>query len=404
MGSTHSSQSPLEAFDDDDREEEEEEEGVRSRNPKSSKEKVLEQEPEVLPCRTAASPLSPQPSAAGTPRMLGPSVKVWDPCNVLLQPPPSPPALFAPGAASAAMDRDTEVFLIAHGECASSLRPDLVGGRWSTAAGLTANGERQARALAVFLKSQGVRFDEVYSSPLDRARTTAAFICRELGFAEEQIQPSDALVEISQGQWEGCLRSEVYTQEIVNLISNTQPDFCAPSGESLRQVVFRMIEFLNMTVLRLPEKLAVADTPIHQTEAKELSCNGSANLVQDRDGPHWDLMYRLTRPSLQRKKSGKSRLQFVTTGDDDDPKDEFSPREVTQGNLLPDGGRNPTFSMGIFTHATPIKCFLTGLLDCSPVMSHRISIDDSSVTVLHHSLRTGWQIKRLNDTAHLRLL
>ncbi|URE33615.1 phosphoglycerate mutase [Musa troglodytarum] len=377
MGSTHSSQSPLEAFDDDDREEEEEEEGVRSRNPKSSKEKVLEQEPEVLPCRTAASPLSPQPSAAGTPRMLGPSVKVWDPCNVLLQPPPSPPALFAPGAASAAMDRDTEVFLIAHGECASSLRPDLVGGRWSTAAGLTANGERQARALAVFLKSQGVRFDEVYSSPLDRARTTAAFICRELGFAEEQIQPSDALVEISQGQWEGCLRSEVYTQEIVNLISNTQPDFCAPS---------------------------VADTPIHQTEAKELSCNGSANLVQDRDGPHWDLMYRLTRPSLQRKKSGKSRLQFVTTGDDDDPKDEFSPREVTQGNLLPDGGRNPTFSMGIFTHATPIKCFLTGLLDCSPVMSHRISIDDSSVTVLHHSLRTGWQIKRLNDTAHLRLL
>ncbi|CAL9165110.1 unnamed protein product [Musa hybrid cultivar] len=404
MGSAHSSHSPLEAFDDDDdREEEEEEEGVRSRNPKSSKEKVLEQEPEVLPCRTAASPLSPQPSAAGTPRMLGPSVKVWDPCNVLLQLPPSPLALFARGAASAATDRATEVFLIAHGECASSLRPDLVGGRWSTAARLTANGERQARALAVFLKSQGVRFDEVYSSPLDRARTTAAFISRELGFAEEQIQSSDALVEISQGQWEGCLRSEVYTQEIVNLISKTQPDFCAPSGESLRQVAFRMIEFLNMTVLRLPEKLAVADTPIHQTEAKELSCNGSANLVQDGDGPHWDLMYRLNRPSLQRKKSGKSRLQFVTTGDDD-PKDEFSPREVTQGNLLPDGGRNPTFSMGIFTHATPIKCFLTGLLDCSPVMSHRISIDDSSVTVLHHSLITGWQIKRLNDTAHLRLL
>ncbi|RWW41315.1 hypothetical protein BHE74_00053203 [Ensete ventricosum] len=404
MGSAHSSQSPLEAFDDDDREEEEEE-GVRSRNPKSSKEKVLEQEPEVLPCRTAASPLSPQPSVAGTPRMLGPSVKVWDPCNVLLQPPPSPLALFARGAASAATDRVTEVLLIAHGECAASLRPDLVGGRWSTAAGLTANGERQARALAVFLKSQGVRFDEVYSSPLDRARTTAAFICRELGFAEEQIQSSDALVEMSQGQWEGCLRSEVYTQEIVNLISRTQPDFCAPSGESLRQVAFRMIQFLNMTVLRLPEKLAVADVPIHQTEAKELSCNGSAGLVQDRDVPHWDPMNRLNRPSLQRKKSGKSRLQFVTTTGDDDPKDEFSPRgEVTQGNLLPDGGGNPTFSMGIFTHATPIKCLLTGLLDCSPVMSHRVSIDDTSVTALHHSLRTGWQIKRLNDTSHLRLL
>jgi hypothetical protein len=37
-------------------------------------------------------------------------------------------------------------------------------------------------------------------------------------------------------------------------------------------------------------------------------------------------------------------------------------------------------------------------------MSQRICIDDSSVTVLEHLPRTGWQIKRLNDTAHLRLL
>ncbi|CAL9090596.1 unnamed protein product, partial [Musa acuminata var. zebrina] len=119
-----------------------------------------------------------QPSAAGTPRLLGPSIKVWDPCNVLLLPPPPPLALFARGAASATADRVTEVLLIAHGECAASVRPDLVGGRWAAVAGLTPNGERQARALAVFLKSQGVRFDEVYSSPLDRARATAAFVCR----------------------------------------------------------------------------------------------------------------------------------------------------------------------------------------------------------------------------------
>ncbi|WOL12875.1 hypothetical protein Cni_G21643 [Canna indica] len=408
MGSAHSSQPRLEVSEGDDDEEEEEEEEeeegvVLSRNPIPPKEKVLEQEPEILPCRASASPLSPQPSAAGTPRLLGPSIKVWDPCNVLLLPPPPPLAFFSRGAASAAVDRVTEVLLIAHGECAASLWPDLVGGRWQEAAGLTKNGERQARALAVFLKSQGVRFDEVYSSPLDRARATATFVCRELGFAEEQIQSSDSLFEISYGQWEGCLRSEVYTGEMVNLIDRTQPDFCAPSGESLRQVVFRMTEFLNRTVLRLPEKLAVADTSVHQNESKELSHNSSANSVQDRDGQHWDLLYRLNRPSLQRKKSGKSRLQFVTTGDNETDED-FSPGEVTQGNLLPDGSRNTVFSIGIFTHAIPIKCLITGLLDCSPVMSHKISIDDSSVTALHHSLRTGWQIKRLNDTAHLRLL
>ncbi|XP_074579931.1 uncharacterized protein LOC141836361 [Curcuma longa] len=398
MGSAQSSQPGVVASDDDD---DEEEVGVMSRNPIiPSKEKVLEQEPEILPCRAAASPLSPQPSAAGTPRLLGPSIKVWDPCNVLLLPPPPPLALLPRGVASVAADRITEVILIAHGECAASIRADLVGGRWEEAAGLTSNGERQTRALSVFLKSQGVRFDEVYSSPLDRARATAALVCRELGFSEEQIQSSDALLEISQGQWEGCLQSEVYTTEMLNLIERTQPDFCAPSGESLRQVAFRMIEFLNRTVLRLSEKLAVADISIHRNESKELSRNSSTNSIQD--GPHWDLLYRLNRSSLQRKKSGKSRLQYVTTGDNETD-EEFSPSEVTQANLS-DVSKNMVSSIGLFTHAVPIKCLLTGLLECSPMMSQKLTIDDSSATVLRHSLRTGWQIRRLNDTAHLRLL
>nr|AFK47970.1 unknown [Lotus japonicus] len=60
--------------------------------------------------------------------------------------------------------------------------------------------------------------------------------------------------------------------------------------------------------------------------------------------------------------------------------------------------------IGLFTHSVPIKCFLTGLLGCSPLMLHKFCIEDSSVTVLQHSVRTGWQIKRLNDTAHLRIL
>ncbi|KAG6514474.1 uncharacterized protein LOC121970190 [Zingiber officinale] len=399
MGSAQSSQPGAVASDDDD---DEEEVGVMSRNPiVPSKEKVLEQEPEILPCRAAASPLSPQPSAAGTPRLLGPSIKVWDPCNVLLLPPPPPLPILPRGVASVAADRITEVILVAHGECAVSLRADLVGGRWAEAAGLTSNGERQTRALSVFLKSQGVRFDEVYSSPLDRARATAALVCRELGFSEEQIQSSDALLEISQGQWEGCLQSEVYTTEMLNLIERTQPDFCAPSGESLRQVAFRMIEFLNRTVLRLSEKLAVADISIHRNESKELSRNSSTNSIQD--GPHWDLLYRLNRSSFQRKKYGKSRLQYVTTGDNETD-EEFSPREVAQANLLSDVSKNMVSSIGLFTHAVPIKCLLTGLLECSPMMSQKLTIDDSSATVLHHSLRTGWQIKRLNDTAHLRLL
>lgn len=167
MGSAQSSQ---EIEDGDEEEEEEDEDEPRNRDSNSSSsKKLLQQAPEILPCHASASPLSPQLSSLGTPR-LGPSIKVWDPYN-LLSPRQIPPL------DGLEEDWTVEVFLICHGECEVGLRPDLVGGRWPAAA-LTGNGKRQARALAVFLKSQGVRFGAVYSSPLDRAKETAASVCQ----------------------------------------------------------------------------------------------------------------------------------------------------------------------------------------------------------------------------------
>lgn len=195
-----SSQSALVGDEEDDEEEEEtdgeegeeEEEDEENDNGGSNireldnllVKRVLEQEPEMLPCHASASPLSPQLSSLGTPR-IGPSIKVWDPYNVLAPPTPHPhphPTLLPPPIfsriASGGEDRAvTEVYLISHGECDLNLRPDLIGGRCHVAA-LTANGKRQARALAVFFKSQGVRFTSVYSSPLDRARSMAVSVCQ----------------------------------------------------------------------------------------------------------------------------------------------------------------------------------------------------------------------------------
>jgi Histidine phosphatase superfamily (branch 1) len=136
--------------------------------------KLLEQEPEILLCRAAASPLSPQPSNAGTPRV--PSIRVWDPCHIISP----PPLLSVPNNShnpTIANQNLVEVVLISHGESEAALRPDLISGR-SPEAPLTARGERQARALAVFLKSRGVRFESVYSSPLERARATASLVSR----------------------------------------------------------------------------------------------------------------------------------------------------------------------------------------------------------------------------------
>lgn len=377
--------------------------------------KVLEQEPEMLPCHASASPLSPQLSSFGTPR-LGPSIKVWDPYNVLA-PPPHFPRSFS--SASDLLDDDrtlTELYLICHGESHMKLRPDLIAGRCPEAA-LTPNGKRQARALAVFLKSQGVRFNAVYTSPLDRARATALLVCQEVNFMEEQIQSSEALVEMSQGHWEGCHRSDVFTPEIQGLMERFQPDFSAPSGESLRQVEFRMVQFLNSTILALPEKFRSDFSPPYQNENQSFTHSSShafTNSIHERDGTslppaHWDLLHR-HRQGLSRKKSGKSRLQIVTTTGGQEADDEMSPREPTsQGSLRETGVRIASSCVsssciGVFTHSVPTKCLLTGILGCSAAMSNKICIEDSSVTVLQHSWKTGWQIKRLNDTAHLRLL
>ncbi|KMT19191.1 hypothetical protein BVRB_1g015830 [Beta vulgaris subsp. vulgaris] len=424
MGSNQSVQTLEEDEEDEEDEEEEDENGVIGEGDSVSVKKVLEQEPEMLPCYASASPLSPQLSSLGTPRM-GPSIKVWDPYNVLAPPPlpPPPPTVsFGRSYSSDGMlvmederERDRgsvmmEVYLISNGESEMSLRPDFINGR-SPHAALTTNGKRQARALAVFLNSQGVRFNAVYTSPFDRAKSTAISVCQEMSFPEQEIQSAEALTEMSQGHWEGCQRSDMYTSDILNILDRLQPDFAAPSGESLRQVEFRMIQFLNRTLLVLPDKLR-SDFPSPRPNDGGFAQQNShayANSLSDRDGPsysspQWDLLYR--HRQLSRKKSGKSRLQVVTTtGDNNYHDDESSPKEPSrQSSISEMNAQNLSNCIGVFSHSVPIKCLLMGILGCSPVMSHKICIEDSSVTVLQHSWKTGWQIKRLNDTAHLRLL
>ncbi|CAN6895962.1 unnamed protein product [Brassica oleracea] len=392
MGSSQSSQLLDEEEEEDDEEDEpeiEEEEdandGLNRRRTELDNllvKKVLEQEPEMLPCHASASPLSPQLSSLGTPR-IGPSIKVWDPYNVLLAP---PPPLFS-SISSSAVEHDraaavTEVYLISHGECDLDLRPDLIGGRCHVAA-LTLNGKRQARALAVFLNSEGVRFSSVFASPLDRARSMAVSVCQEMNFPEEHVQSSDAIVEMSLGEWEGFHRSEIYTPETLSLIERSQPDFSPPSGESLRQVEFRMVQFLN----------GLRST--HHSNAR-VGLSQSSN-------PHL-LAASIHRPSLTRKKSGKSRFQVMnTTGSEEMFNHQNDEQQLGDVNSKSSSSQLST-CIGVFTHSLPIKCLLTGVLGCSSVMTHKICVEDSSVTVLQHSWKTGWQVKRLNDTAHLRLL
>mgnify|MGYP001142227922 CR=1 FL=1 len=97
----------------------------------------------------------------------------------------------------------TVFYLIRHGETDWNAT-----GRWQGHADvpLNENGREQARRLGARLRREGVRFDAIYSSDLQRAWATATIIGAALS---TQPQPLVALREIDVGRWSGLTGAEV---------------------------------------------------------------------------------------------------------------------------------------------------------------------------------------------------
>lgn len=106
----------------------------------------------------------------------------------------------SPGRSMIALDRNisaptTKLYLIRHGETAWN-RLHLFQG--TTDVPLNAEGMRQAEALADRLR--GIRLDAAFSSPLQRARATAAAVLHARGITPTVLPE---LREISYGLWQG---------------------------------------------------------------------------------------------------------------------------------------------------------------------------------------------------------
>lgn len=95
----------------------------------------------------------------------------------------------------------TELYLLRHGQTNWNVRRALQG-RLDTP--LNNTGIEQAQALAKRCKA--LRFDAVYTSPLQRARTTAHIVS---GFEDAAMFKDDRLIEIAFGVWEGRVMSDI---------------------------------------------------------------------------------------------------------------------------------------------------------------------------------------------------
>ena len=143
------------------------------------------------------------------------------------------------------------VYLIRHAESEGNVNHHLIGGQ-SNHLPLTERGVEQAQLLGARLKKEALKFDAWWTSTALRARHTAELVSEGMEIGADLME-TPALLEVSQGKWEGEIRSSIYTEEVKAQFLADPLHFKAPEGESIQEVQDRMFKWL--------EQLTELDTP-----------------------------------------------------------------------------------------------------------------------------------------------
>ncbi|MGA1409984.1 MAG: histidine phosphatase family protein [Prochlorotrichaceae cyanobacterium] len=129
----------------------------------------------------------------------------------------------------------TRVILVRHGQSTYNAQSRIQGR--SDHSSLTEEGVQMAHLAGEALK--GIHFDAVYTSPLQRAHSTAATIVSHLA-APAPLHPEPTLMEINLPLWEGLTRAEVKAQyaEAYRLWQEHPDDFFmdVPDAETTQRI------------------------------------------------------------------------------------------------------------------------------------------------------------------------
>jgi len=130
----------------------------------------------------------------------------------------------------------TLLLLIRHGS--TDAVGKILAGR-ATGHELNALGVAEARALGSMLKSAELR--AIYSSPLERALTTAEHIAAP---HDTPVQVREALTDIDFGAWNGRRVSALIETDEFRLFNGHRSIACIPEGERVIDVQARMVQAL----------------------------------------------------------------------------------------------------------------------------------------------------------------
>ncbi len=125
-----------------------------------------------------------------------------------------------------------------HAQSESTTPPHLIGGRQNDVP-LTAFGEEQAVARGQAMKRQLIKPNIVAVSPALRTRDTARLTLGEMKYRGKVYIDPD-LQELSQGEFEGQVRDEVWTAEREAEAALLGKDYALPGGESVAALGERM--------------------------------------------------------------------------------------------------------------------------------------------------------------------
>lgn len=136
----------------------------------------------------------------------------------------------------------TTIYLIRHGETPTTGK--VLPGR-APGLHLSERGRGQAEAVAARLP----RVDAVYSSPLERARETAAPTCERL---QKELLLDDSLLEADFGEWTGKSLTDLSKLPEWRVVQKRPSEFRFPGGESFVEMQQRVVGCLRAIAARHP--------------------------------------------------------------------------------------------------------------------------------------------------------
>lgn len=142
----------------------------------------------------------------------------------------------------------TVLLLIRHGENEYTRTGKLAG--WTAGVSLNATGQQQAQKLAEKLKSAPLA--ALYSSPLERARETAA----PLAVAKNlEVKIVEGMGEVRYGEWQGKSLKRLARTNLWRTVQGHPSAMQFPAGETFRQVQYRAVESIEALVKAHPKDM-----------------------------------------------------------------------------------------------------------------------------------------------------